>query len=347
MYNNLIDDADYITTSSTRDGVITNVLKEGDGSAILQAVGAYTGTSTAQYTVEIDNVDAGYEITESTFEWEDGLGNSASDVATSTSETLLNNGVSVKFVAGAGNDFALGDKWYFKGINQYSPAKLINFDRDQRYRSDTLDDPNYILIDFGTATACTAFCLMDHNFTDSAVVKLQADSTDDSSTWVSPAFEETLTITDHYTYKFFSSSSYRYWRIEIDDETNPDTYIEVGEIFLGNYLELSMGYYYGDSNSLQSVLNSEAVISGVRRHTYFNTSRTISLNLTNPTSTDRDNIWTMYNALVSKTSNYIRPFFLFLDDILYYVTLSNIPLRSKTYNAYEITLTLTEVLTSR
>jgi hypothetical protein len=346
MYNNLIDGDDVeLTVSSVKPGFVSNVLKEGTGSALMQALGAYTGEQVAQYRIEIDNVDAGNEIGEATFKWEDSLGDGASGVATSDSEVSLNESVAVKWIAGSGDDFGYGDIWWFKGSNYYRPTKIVDYNRDRRYRSNTLDGPNYIIVDLGSAQACTAFCLMDHNFTDSAVVKLQANDNDDSGAWVSPPFEETVTVVDHYICEFFTSTNYQFWRIEISDAGNPDGHIEIGEIFLGTYLELP-GFAYGHSNNLDAIVLTEEVLGGVKSYSFQNIKRTMAINLVNPVKADRDNLWSMFSTITSKTYNYIRPVFIYLDEYLYLVMILKIYSKSQTYLKYNIPLTFEEVLTT-
>lgn len=342
MYNNLLD-ADYLTASSTKAGMVSNVRKEGTGSATMQALGDYSGSSNTQYEIEIDDISGGQEVGQATFQWEDGLGNVGTGVLTDTVETSLSEDVTVKFTSGSGDDFDLGDKWWFKGQNRFLLSQMLTLDRDARYRSASLDSPNYIHVDFGSAQSITCFALLDHNFTSNAIVTLQANSIDD---FTSPPFDETLTITDNYTTLFFTAAEYRYWKLVISDNGNADGYIEVGEIFLGNYLELAMGHFYGDSNNPEAIVLDDSVLSGIQRWNYQNTKRSIRLNLANPTKAQRNELWTMFDTLVSRTSNTIKPVFLFLDDVLYLVLLKGIPSSSKSYGMYNVSLVFQEVLTS-
>jgi hypothetical protein len=346
MYDNLISDEDYLTASSDRPGIVTNVIKEGTGGAIMQSLGDYTGNLTNQYTIEIDSIAGGQNVGEATFSWIDSFGNGGDGILTSTSETSLNYGVSIQFVESSSDDFELGDKWYFKAINYYRPGQMINYDRDTRYRSSGLDNPNWIEIDFGSAQSITCFCLIDHNFTDSAIVTLQANDNSDSTAWDSPPFEEVLTVDGQTIYKVFSAVSYRYWRLEIDDNGNPDAYIEIGEIFLGNQLTIN-DYKYGDNNNRSALLSNDRVRSGVRKIMYHNTNRVISIVLNNPSESDRDTLWDLFDSISSKANMQLKPFFLYINSALYYVILDEIPSRSYTYNVFSISLTFDEVLTSR
>ena len=45
----------------------------------------------------------------------------------------------IAFITDGGDDFALGDKWYFKGINLFNAGQMLDRDRDHIYRSQELD----------------------------------------------------------------------------------------------------------------------------------------------------------------------------------------------------------------
>jgi len=140
LYNNLITDESMISVSSLRKGLVTAAKKEGTGSATLSLSGAFSGAQDLEYIVEIDSIAAGQEIGQATFRWSDGQGSwNASGVATAALPTALNNGVYVAWTAGSGNDFEAGDKWYFKAINLFNAGKMIDLDRDHRFRSAGLD----------------------------------------------------------------------------------------------------------------------------------------------------------------------------------------------------------------
>lgn len=102
--------------------------------------------------------------------------------------------------------------------------------RSKPWRS-TGDSSEWIKFDFGSAQAVRAFALVGHNFTSGATVKIQANATD---VWTSPSIDVTLTYhADNLVYLWSSDQSYRYWRISIEDGSNPDGYVEIGRVFLG------------------------------------------------------------------------------------------------------------------
>jgi hypothetical protein len=104
--------------------------------------------------------------------------------------------------------------------------------------------------DFGFALNPTGFIAVGDrnsplNISPTATIKLQASSTD---SWTSPEEEFTLTYHDYVLAKIntdgialVNTSGYRYWRLQIIDNDNPDGYIELGCVFLGDHQDLSRG----------------------------------------------------------------------------------------------------------
>ncbi len=85
----------------------------------------------------------------------------------------------------------------------------------------------------GAFTPDGAF-IAGHNFTESAVIKIQGN---DSDSWGSPTVDITMTRGEHYYYAFTGFSELAYWRFLIADSTNPDD-IEVGRAWLGVAVEI-------------------------------------------------------------------------------------------------------------
>jgi len=140
LYNNLIVSEPMISVSSLRVGIVTSAKKNGTGSAVITTSGNFSGATDLEYIVEIDSIAGGAEVGQATFRWSDGGGTwDASGVTTPAVATLLNNGVNIAFTTGAGADFVVGDKWYFKGINLFNAGKMVDYDRDHIYRSAELD----------------------------------------------------------------------------------------------------------------------------------------------------------------------------------------------------------------
>lgn len=67
----------------------------------------------------------------------------------------------------------------------------------------------------------------------SAEIRVQASAT---NLWTSPAVDEVLTVDNHYlvaSHFFSSPQSYRYWRLVVTDPSNPDLFVELGMVWIG------------------------------------------------------------------------------------------------------------------
>jgi hypothetical protein len=248
LSQNLITDATMLSVLSLRPGIVTAALKEGVGAAGMTPSGNYAGMADKEYIVEIDSIAGGTEIGQATFRWSDGGGAwNATGVATSAAAISLNESVSIKFTAGSGDDFAPADRWYFKGINLFSPSAMLDLDRDHRYRSAALHAPNTITVDFGTAREVKALILGDHNFTAGATILLAGDdaNTFDSDGGAAQISEEIAWSEEIILHYPAVTATKRYWRISVTDGDNPAGYIEIGELFLGSYLQLSKNFQDG------------------------------------------------------------------------------------------------------
>ena len=312
IYSNMITDDGDITVYSLRPGMVTSALKEGTGSAILLTQGSYTGTIDREYIVEIDSIAGGAEVGQATFKWSDGSGGwNASGVATATTQTLLNNGVYISFTSGAGADFVLGDKWYFKGINLFGVANLINMDRDARYRTNTLADPEYFYVDLLSAQAPQVLVLQDHNISFGATVTLEGDSanTFDSGGGGAAEVSEAVNFTSPTVHYLTATTPCRYWRVKITDTTNADGYIEVGTWFLGSYFEPSRSYGRTPSKPFEFLFDSNETRHGIRHHRYFNKRRKFSYEFSFLTLADMEALKNMCEHLNSPSSGLMMPFF--------------------------------------
>ena len=95
-----------------------------------------------------------------------------------------------------------------------------------------------IVADLGASPpAIQAFVLKNHNFSSSAVVKIQGNATD---SWGSPSVDVTLTVANLITYFWSTPQTYRYWKIDIVDSAPVGAYLEIGRVFLGPYYSPSV-----------------------------------------------------------------------------------------------------------
>ncbi len=289
-----------LSVSSKADGIVGYPLKEGLGSAAAATDGNYTGSAGNLYRVEIDSINSGKEIGQATFRWKrsDSVsGWEEVNRVTSDSTLTLDRGVRIKWTGGSGNDFELGDKWTLETSTPFGPAGLADLNRDTVFRSGGLDGPTWIRADLGSARRVRACFILDHNFSSGATLTLQANSTDD---WVSPAYEQGLTYHEA-KIGLFLDQTYRYWRLAAEDQSNPDGYLEVGELFLGDGLDSGLILPGGPELGLDgSDLNwiPRTVFSGV---------------FVAPGSTVLENLMAWYGRLLEADKRRKQPFIFCLD----------------------------------
>lgn len=92
-----------------------------------------------------------------------------------------------------------------------------------------------------------------------AQVTIQANAT---NTWTSPAYNQSLSVTDLYqiSTKYLSSpQSYRFWRVVIKDPANPNLYVSLGVVVLGKYEQVT-----NPDNGFQYSLNDLSVVTSNR-----------------------------------------------------------------------------------
>ncbi len=105
----------------------------------------------------------------------------------------------------------------------------------------------FLTWDLGTASLPQALAICGTRngglqLSSSAVVTLKGNSSD---AWTSPAFSQVLTYSQDVIALLDSdglhTSALRYWRLEIVDPSNPDGYIELSNVYLGEVFEPSQG----------------------------------------------------------------------------------------------------------
>lgn len=308
LFDNKITDDALIVVSSQKNGIVTQAMKDGTGSATLTTSGNYTGGKDLEYIVEIDGVGAGAEIGQATFKWSDGGGSwDASGIATSSLATALNNGVSIAFVAGTGADFVMGDKWYFKAVNFFSPYKMIDNDRDTRYRSAGLSSPNTHVFDLTSIKTVNAIAIYDHNFTSGATILLEANSSD---SWGAPAFSESITYNaDKILQYLVSSQTYRYWRLSVTDTANSDGYIEIGNMGLYEYTELSKTITPDPDIPMDIIVQSNTNQYGVSRSRFYNYQESLDIAFNYLSDADFVKVKAMLNTIGTRADGIMRPIY--------------------------------------
>jgi hypothetical protein len=263
MYGNKIISASQLSVNSERPGIVGTAVKFGTGSATGEASGNYSGTIDLQYIVEIDSIALGAEIGDATFRWKNGLlaGWNAGGVTTTSTPIELDNGVHMRWNAGSGNDFAVGDEWRIIVTKKYGRGKLIDLDRNTEYRTDGLSaTADWIVADLGAPYDIKCFILMDHNISATASYagvwgKLQASA---SNNFTTPDYQLTVTSPGTLPIVAFLNETYRYWRFITCDPTNTTGFLRFSEMYLGDY---------SSYNWLQPIMPSYKIIKWIERST--------------------------------------------------------------------------------
>lgn len=138
----------------------------------------------------------------------------------------------------------LWDNKMYEGILDVS-SEAANFPKENlrmrnlvpKYRTLALTAQT-VTIDAGVGEVITAqsAAVAGHNLTISATVEIQAIASGGS--WGSPALDETITYRSGIMMKYFTGASYRHWRFKFEDLSNADGFIELGQLFFGQYLQM-------------------------------------------------------------------------------------------------------------
>jgi len=191
---------------------MTAVLTEGtyNGNSLAAEVQTQLNAQSGGFTASYSETDARFTISDSgafTLRW-----NTGTNSANSAGSTL-------------GFDVSADDS----GSSSYeSDYRRIHY--PACYASNNLSGA--YSIDF--------IAILNHNISSSATIKaIGADDEDFTTNKV----EEIVTYNENDIFYFFDSAETKqYWKIEIQDPANPNSYIQYGHILLGTYTELNKAY---------------------------------------------------------------------------------------------------------
>ncbi len=320
IHSNAITSASMITPSSLKTGFVDQGSKEGAGSAILIPSGDFTGSEDMKYLLTIDSVAAGNEIGQATFLWyyitptTTTLGGSG--VVTDSIPILLNNGVYVKWTAGTGNDFELDDKFYFDAYAHFGVGNMLIYDRDIRHRTaDATGAPATWEIDLGSAKSILAVVLYDHNLTSGATISIQMHTA--AADWANPAvITEVITYNADKILHYIttSPSSYKYWRLRIEDTANPDNYLQIGYFGLMTYSAFSKSWNIGYSRDIRAITQENVNDEwGQKSIQYTNEQVTFSLPYRVMPQADITVRDTIFNSVLDRANKGYKPLFFNFD----------------------------------
>jgi hypothetical protein len=337
------------------DGIIGGIIKSGSGSAIMYAQDsgggdAFTYYDDLLYKIEIDSVAGGKEISQATFKWiVYGRGGSASwttGVATSTALTSLSNGVHVKWVAGTGNDFELGDTFTVFTKSSFSPLKTTDTRRDTLFKGKAGTTTKFCW-NLGSSRNVKVISLLDVTTTGGDVITSVTVKGGDVP-YPFPVWEytTTMTVTSPHIILFLDET-YQYWEFTI--ATSSSVNVIIGQMFIGDYVDFPAGAMYTPGSS-------ERLVSDIPDSALFDYPRRISANRREFTF-KWQNIHADYRALFDdlfaatrqNADGMERPVFVHLDptddgETLYWTKLvSNLDREWTTYQRDSLTLDFREV----
>lgn len=131
--------------------------------------------------------------------------------------------------------------------SEYPVSNLYDSNYAKTWRSTAAGaSAQTLTVDLGAATQIKAVGLMNVNLRSTSTVTIAGHTAD---SWGTPDFgPETIVATGLGTerYNLFhplsSAQTFRYWRVSMTDNGNPDGFISVGEWFLGSHVVLSDAY---------------------------------------------------------------------------------------------------------
>ncbi len=184
MYENFITGPGDLSVSSAQTGLVGSPAPQALGSAVCYADGEHTGAQDQVFTVEIDSISAGSEVGAASFRWKRASSGvwEASGLTTTSSLTTLTDGVKVKWVSGAGQDFYVGDAWHILAVGSQGTQALMDRDRDTAWRT-TGCGAEQVTADLGAAQNVKSLVLADHNLSAGATATLKASGIAHEPVW--------------------------------------------------------------------------------------------------------------------------------------------------------------------
>ncbi len=126
-----------------------------------------------------------------------------------------------------------------------------------------------IAIDLGAAQEIDFCSIVAHNATASGTVTIKAGSTDAVSDYTSGALD--LITGNDLGYELnsfaasFTAQTYRYWQLEFSDASNPDSYLQIGRVYLSKAFTPTTNIDYGveegfsDQSRVSRTISSEVI----------------------------------------------------------------------------------------
>jgi hypothetical protein len=159
-----------------------------------------------------------------------------------------------------------------------------------------------VILDLGQPVAIDSFAMLfepeaGHKFTNSAVIKLQANATKDFS---APSVNLTLSFDDTYetfTQFFTSDQTYRFWRISIVDPSNPWLYVEVPKVLICKATTLADNPQIGFGLTLNDLSSVQKNAYGNRYSDEYPSQRTMKFDYQYLSDADVETLYKIYAKL--------------------------------------------------
>lgn len=169
------------------------------------------------------------------------------------------------------NEFDKYDLTSAGETNNFPKENVQDIRLSQSWRTAILTNA-WIKIDTVTGIDASVAVIAGHNLTNAATIKIQGNATD---AWGGPTVDETMTWNADSIVKFFTEDNLRFWRFNITDAANPDSYIEAGRLFLGTFYQVEEATdrdlgedLIDESNVAYSVTGQAYIDVGIERREY-------------------------------------------------------------------------------
>ena len=181
----------------------------------------------------------------------------------------------------------------------YPIENVQNQRLSKRWRS-TAATSQTVVVDLGSAQAVDTVAILGHSLTTSAVVSIDAHSSD---SWGSPSWTTSLTALTGPILKYLAAAqTYQYWRFNLSDASAATTYIEAGRLWLGTKIAIDPSSLYNFSVTKR---RSDTVTYGRDRQKYATEGvgwRSFSLSFPKTGGSALTNVLTMYDTVGNHSS---------------------------------------------
>lgn len=158
-----------------------------------------------------------------------------------------------------------------------------------------------INIDLESAQEVKVLIIDDHNLSSTATITLIG---------VEPTlFSEGVTwVDDRIVHYLSAATTKRYWQIQMTDDSNTDGYINIGDIYLGDYMELSRNYIEGFRKGFELLRDENRTPYGVGKKRFYNKQRIFEFDFNHIVAADITKLETLIDTIASRSTGQLKPF---------------------------------------